>query len=436
MSKRAINWKTLPGTDDITRVELPNGITIPTRPNFHSPSVIISGYLPSGGMFDPDDKLGLAYFTAPSLRRGSSARGFQEIYDTLESIGATLGFGASVHSTTFGGRCLAEDFTQLLGVYADCLCNPVFPGEYIERLRYQLLTALAIRDQSTSEVASMKYEGTIFAGHPYGRPEDGRTETVQNISRDDILAFHQRYFGPQGMVVVVVGSIPPDVVVEQVHSVLGGWGNPGQVQPDALPAVNPIEQTTREHIPVPGKVQTDLVLGTLGPKRKSDDYLPASLGNNVLGQFGLMGRIGDAVREKAGLAYYASTSLSAWTETGSWEVSAGVNPKNLDRAIEIIRSELRRFIEEPVTAEELDDSQSNFIGRLPLSLESNVGVAGALLRLERFELGLDYYRHYPQMVREVTPARIQVVAQRYLDLEKLCIISAGPKDDGAGPLSP
>ena len=138
-----------------------------------------------------------------------------------------------------------------------------------------------------------------------------------------------------------------------------------------------------------------------------------------------MGRIGDVVREQAGLAYHASASLNAWIEGGSWEVSAGVNPANLDRAVTLIVSELKRFVTEPVTSEELEDSQSNFIGRLPLSMESNSGVANAILNLERFQLGLDYYRRYPQMVSEVTPPMILEAASQYIDPEKLAIVSAG-----------
>ena len=187
------------------------------------------------------------------------------------------------------------------------------------------------------------------------------------------------------------------------------------------------QKTIRIHKPLPGKFQTDLVMGTVGPQRRSDDFLPASLGNNILGQFGMMGRIGDVVREQAGLAYYASTSLNAWPCSGSWEVSAGVNPANLERAIDLILSELRRFVTDGVTPEELADSQANYIGRLPLSLESNAGVAGALINLERFDLGLDYYRRYPELVRSVTLDQVLEAARRYLDPERMVIVSSGPE---------
>jgi zinc protease len=111
---------------------------------------------------------------------------------------------------------------------------------------------------------------------------------------------------------------------------------------------------------------------------------------------------------------------------GSWEVSAGVNPANLDRAIDLIEKELRRFVKNGVTKEELAENQENYIGRLPLSLESNSGVAGALLNIERFGLGLDYYQRYEAMVRGVTRTDVLETARKYIDPERLVISTAGP----------
>lgn len=135
-------WASLPGPHDITRTELPNGIVVLTRSNFNSPSVVVSGYLPAGSVFEPDERLGLAYFTSLGLMRGTQVRPFQLIYDALESAGASLGFGASVHNTTFGGRCLAEDLPLLLELLSQALRQAVFPVEQMERLRAQLLTSL------------------------------------------------------------------------------------------------------------------------------------------------------------------------------------------------------------------------------------------------------------------------------------------------------
>lgn len=420
-------FHSLPGPDDITRVVLPNGITILSRSNFNSPSVFLTGYLGCGGMYDPDDQLGLANFTALSLLRGTQRHTFQQIFELLESAGASFGFGASVHTVSFSGRCLAEDLPMLAGLLRETLLEPVFPPEQVERLRGQLLAGLAIRAQDTSEVASEAFDATLFEGHFYGRPEDGTPESVAAITRQDLVDFHRRQYGPAEMTVVVVGAITPERAVELVQAALGDWSNPEQKLIHSFPVVRIPHHSIRIHKPLPGKIQTDLVLGTIGPHRKSDDFLPASLGNNILGQFGMMGRIGDVVREQAGLAYTASTSLNAWPFSGSWEVSAGVNPANLQRAIDLILSELQRFISDGVSAAELDDSQANYIGRLPLSLESNAGVASALLNLQRFDLGLDYYRRFPEQVRAVTSAQVLETARRYLDPERMVIVSSGPE---------
>jgi zinc protease len=418
--------KSLPGPDDIGRTELPNGITLLTRSNFNSPSVVISGYFHAGSIFDPNDKLGLAYYTAVSIMRGTQERTFHQIYDSLESVGAGLGFSASTLTGAFSGRSLCEDLPLVLATLSECLRSPVFPPPEVERLRAQFMTGLAIRAQDTAANAALKFDELIFRGHPFARPEDGYPETVAAITQLDLVEFHKKHYGPQGMVMVLVGAISHQEAVDLVLNALGSWSNAEQEPLPAIVAVSPLHNEEREHIALPGKSQTDLIMGVLGPRRASPDYFAASLGNSVLGQFGMMGRIGDVVREQAGLAYHASTSLNAGVETGTWEVTAGVNPKNLARAIDLIYSELRRFIQEPVTDEELADSKSNYIGRLPLSMESNSGVAGALINLERFNLGLDYYRRYPSLVNAVTVDQVLETARAYLHPEKMIVVSSGP----------
>src|SRR5574338_128558 len=122
----------LPGSDDIHREVLPNGITILTRSNFNSPSVVVSGYFGAGALYDPDDKLGLAEYTSYSLMRGTRTRTFDQIYQELESVGASLGFSSGVHTSGFNGRSLAEDLPLLLRLLSESLIDPVFHKAEIE----------------------------------------------------------------------------------------------------------------------------------------------------------------------------------------------------------------------------------------------------------------------------------------------------------------
>lgn len=421
------NTNSYPGQDDITRIQLPNGIIILSRPNFNSHSVTISGYFHVGGLIDPEDKLGLADFTAVALMRGTNRRNFQEIFDVLESAGASLGFTGGTHTTGFGGKALAEDLDLLLESLADALRYPVFPDDQVEKLRAQFLTSLAIRAQDTHQMAALTFDQVVYNNHPYSRPEDGYPETIMAISRDDLFEFHRTNYGPRGMVIAVVGAVEPQEVVAKVTDYLGDWENIQQPLMPELPGLEPLDALVIQKVELPGKSQSDVMLGVAGPSRCSPDYLAAALGNSVLGQFGMMGRIGEVVREQAGLAYYASSSLQGGIGPGPWRVAAGVAPSNVEKVIELISQEIVRFVNEPVAAEELADSQANFIGRLPLSLESNGGVAGALLNLERFNLGLDYYRNYQDLLQEITVEDVLETAQRYLHPDRLGIVVAGPQ---------
>jgi zinc protease len=214
-------------------------------------------------------------------------------------------------------------------------------------------------------------------------------------------------------------------VVEIVGETFGDWSVHGRLESPDLPPVRPMQGLKRRSVNIAGKAQADLVIGAPGPTRPSPDFMAAALGNNILGQFGMMGRIGHAVREQAGLAYYAYSSLSAGIGPGPWYVAAGVAPPDVEEAIALIYQEIGDFTSQPVSQEELEDSQAHFIGSLPLSLESNAGIASALVRLERFHLGLDYYQRYADLVRSVNVKQVLLAAQSYLAVESLGVAVAG-----------
>jgi zinc protease len=146
----------------------------------------------------------------------------------------------------------------------------------------------------------------------------------------------------------------------------------------------------------------------------------------VLGVFGMMGRLGASVREQKGLAYYSYSGLDGGTDQGPWRVSAGVNPKNVKLAVDSIRAEIERMLNEAISPQDLADNQSYFIGRLPLLLESNSSVAGNLLMMEEFDLGLDYLKNYAQTIQNLTVEEAQAAFRRYWNPEAFSLVVAGP----------
>ena len=416
----------LPGPDNVHREQLDNGITVLARANFSSPSVTISGYLRTGSMLDPDPKLGLADFTVSALMRGTRRHSFDELYNALESVGASLGFDSGINTTSFHGHALAEDLPLILRLLSESLREPTFPAREVEKLRQNLLTGLNIRAQDTADMADLLFDSVLYRGHPYSRPEDGHPRTIKAIRRPDLVHFHHSTFGPKGMVIAVVGAVEPKRAAAVVRRTLGMWHNKSQAACEVPGDPGPMRSTVRKHHRIAGKSQADIIIGTNGPRRPDPRWLAASLGNSILGQFGMMGRIGKSVREESGLAYYAYSNLSAGLGPGAWTVSAGVNPASVDKAVDIIVRELRHFVQKGVTTEELSDSQANFIGRLPLSLESNAGVASALLNIERFQLGMDYYQLYAKRVRSVKREDVVEAARGFVHPDKLVVATAGP----------
>jgi zinc protease len=230
-----------------------------------------------------------------------------------------------------------------LDLLADSLRHPVFPNEQVERLRAQILTGLSIRAQDTADMAAITFDQIVYGSHPYARPDDGWPVTVQAITRSDLIAFHRLHYGPRGLVIAVVGAVNPEIIADQVEAVLGSWRNSSQPDLPILPELKPLKKTVTRKVQIPGKYQVDLVIGSSGPRRIDPEFMPASLGNSVLGQFGMAGRIGEVVREKSGLAYTAMSSLNAGIGPGTWEVSAGVNPGNVQKARDLILQEISRF---------------------------------------------------------------------------------------------
>lgn len=406
--------------------QLSNGITLIVKENHHTSSVVVRGYLCGGANLDRPEQAGLASLTGSAMRRGTTHRTFAEINETVEAVAASVYVNSGRHLTSFGGKSLAEDFDLLVELMADNLLHPTFPAEEIEKLRGQIITSLKEDEDDTQSMAQRHFRGILYtSAHPYGRSVDGTLETLPDLTRADVVAAYQRLH-PKDGAIVVVGDVTGDKVYQTIEQALGTW-QPSHAPPEtALPDPQPVTGIRRHVWPMPNKSQADIILGWIGVPRHTADFYPAYVGNTILGQLGLGGRIGHSVRETAGMAYYARSSLRSGLGPSPWMAYAGVNPDGVDKAVELMLAEIRRLCEEPVTDQELDDAQAYLTGILPLQMETNEGVASRLLDTHLYALGNDFIGRYPEIIRSVTKADIQAVAQKYLDDEVYALSIAGP----------
>jgi len=416
----------IPNPDNIVRREYANGMTVLVKENFSSPSVVIDGLLRAGAADDPIGQEGLSSFTAHMVMRGTARRSFAQIYEEIEAVGATVDVGSGINVTSFSAKSLAEDLPLTVDILADVLQRATFPATEIEKERGEVLTDLQERANNTRRMAGLTFRSLLYPeGHPYKRSVQGHTSTVSSFTRDELVNTYRTAYGTQGLLVTIVGAVKAEEALRIWEDQFGNWIG-AKVDRGLPPSAPRVTDRREQRIDIPGKSQSDLVLGFVGPTRSASDYVDARMANSILGVFGLYGRLGARVREKGGLAYYSYSQLEGGLGPGAWQVSAGVDPANIDKTIPLIQSEIKRMIETKVTPTELKDNKSYMIGSMPIGLETNDGVAGILLDMELYGLGLDYLVNYPDRINAINAASVQAAAQKYLDAENFALAVAGP----------
>ena len=366
----------LPGPHDILRRTLPNGITILAHETWSAPLVVLEGYLLVGNLDEPAGLPGLASFTTGMLGRGTLRRSFTEINETVEAVGASVGFGADRHITGFSIEVADRGLDLVLDVLADELNKDRFSCRARGEFRGLRMTAIAERENDTRQMAGRAFRELMFGAHPLGRDMLGDRRSVAAINRDLLVEFYETYFRPQGMVVAIVGALPAEEAANKIAAAFGDWEGARMPRP-ALAMVGRPETLRERHVPMPDKSQSD----TCWAGRRCDAMRRTSTRTPCQHRAGSLrddGQLGVNVRERQDMAYYASSRLSADREPGTWIAYAGVNPANVEPATQAILDEIKRLRDEPVPPDELEDSKRYLTGSMPLQLETNDGVASVL----------------------------------------------------------
>lgn len=411
--------------ETITRSELRNGLVVLAHEQPGSEMVALHGYVRAGAIVDGEQS-GLARFAAAMLQRGTERRTSQEIAESIEGMGASLAVFSNAEVVAVGLRVLREDARRALDIVGDLLMHPAFPADEVEKVRGEILTGLRITAQDTRVVAERAWRRLMYpAGHPHAQMVEGEQAVVERVSGEDLAAFHRRHYRPEAAILAVVGDLPAGEVLGMTADLFAGWRRQGVWSPPALPPVLLPSGPRRDEQRLPGKIQSDIVLGVPGLSRRDPAYYEVMMANLILGQIGMMGRLGDSVRERQGMAYYAYSDLRAGLLPGPWWVRAGVNPRNETRAVESILEEIRAFQGTGPTDEELRDARDFLIGSLALRLETNGGIAQTLADMELFGLGLDYLVRFPGIIRGLTHDAVTAGSRRFA-LEGYSLAVAGP----------
>lgn len=390
---------------------------------------VVSVRIPAGAARD-EKRPGLAYVTGQLLSRGTRRRDEALLNEELDRLGATLTVGVGRDAVDVSLSCLVEALDAALPLFAEVLLEPAFPSEQLESVRQQALTALRQAEQSTRARADALLRALIYPpGHPYHHRVLGTEETLETLSPEEVRAFHETFYRPAGAVVAVAGGVDLGRVRASLEQALASWQ--GEAPRLVIPTVEPSAQGQRRSETLPAKQQAGVALGIVTVPRQHPDFEALRLANVVLGRLGLMGRIGARVRERSGLAYYAASTLETGVGPGYWSAYAGVAPVHVERVIAEIVEEIERFREEGPEARELADAKTALAGTIVLGLATTGGVAGALLDLAFYGLGLDYLERLPDLLAGIDETIVRDAALRYLDPQRLHIVVVGPSQETA-----
>ncbi len=403
------------------RLKLDNGAVLLLHEDHANPSIAFRGSVRAGAAYGAP---GIPEFTARLLLRGTRKRGAAAISDAIENQGAALSATNGSESVTVEGRCTNETLKSTLGILVESLAEPAFPAAELEKVRGEIVGDLRAQQDDTRRAATRRLIELVYpATHPYHRDPKGDERTAARVSRKDVQRFHGEHFGAAGIVFGFSGDLDAATFRTVAATAFERLDEGQAPEPFAPPKAG---KRTSATISMPHKSQADFAAGRIAVPRNDPDFYALNLANILFGRIGLYGRLGQKVRDDLGLAYYSFSTLEARHAAGHWYVSAGVNPKNLEKAVEAIRSETDRLESEPLTDAEIADGKTHMIGSVQVALERNAEYAGALHDLESYGLGIDFLDRYPHLVRSLDPDDVREKAIACFDADACSWVASGP----------
>lgn len=402
-----------------------NGVPVYFVPAPDLPMVDVEVVFDAGSARD-GDKPGIAALTNGLLSEGAGGYSADQIAETFDNLGAEIGISAGRDMATVSLRSLTESqlLQPALKMLALLLVQPDFDEAPLERVRQQTLVGLKYQQQSPSAIADETFYRAIYGTHPYATPSDGTPESVVALSRDDIRAFHARYYVAKNAMVAIVGALDRKSAEELTNQLVGELPS-GEVPP-TLPSVAALSKAQTIHIEHPS-TQTHILMGQPGMARGDSDYFSLYVGNYILGGSGLVSLLAEEVREKRGLAYSVYSYFSPWRVAGPFLASLETRNDQTAQALKVMQDVLRDFIEKGPTADQLKTAKLGITGRFPLRIAENSDIIGYLSLIGFYGLPLDYLLNFNKNVEAVTLEMIKDAFKRRLHLDKFVTVTVGEK---------
>ncbi len=418
----------------VERVELPNGLVLYLVEDRNLPKVEGYALIRTGSRFEPAEKVGLADVVGEVMRTGGSAsRKGEEIDRLLENVGASVETGVGPTAGTTSLFALKEHLPLTLEILADLLRNPAFPDDKIELAMVQQRTAISRRNDDVGEIAGREFTKLIYGpDSPYGRHTEYKT--LQDITRDDLVAFHRRYYHPNQVILGLWGDFDKAEVKKLVEQHFGSWPRQA-VEVPAAPEAKAGAAPGVYFIQKDDINQTNLRLGHLGGRFNDPDFYALNVMSEILGG-GFTSRLFRRVRSDLGLAYAVGAAWGAqYDYNGAFFVRCDTKSETTVKATQEILQELRRITQEPVTPEELKVAKESILNSFVFNFDTTGEIVRRLMTYEYYGYPRDFLDKFKAKIEKVMAEDVLAASRARLQPDKLVILAVGRQQDFDQPLT-
>ena len=419
---------------DVATFTLPNGIKLYLLENHELPVVRGSALVRTGNLFDPPDKVGLAGITGTVMRSGGTqGKTGDQLDEQLENIAASVETSIDESFGQASFSCLKENTDEVIGIFHDVLTAPAFRQDKLDLAKTETRSGISRRNDDPHGILEREFNDIVYGKDtPYGWREE--YATIDKISRDDLVRFHQRYFFPANVMLAVIGDFSAADMKAKLEKRFSDW----TVQQPPVPPFPPVTNKPQPGIFLATKTdvtQSFIALGHLGGEFRDKDYPALGVMADILGG-GFQSRLLQRVRTKLGYAYAVSAFWGAnYDHPGIFQVSSSTKSATTVDTIKVIEEEIEKIRTSEVTQQELESAKQTVANSFVFNFDTMSKTLNRMLRYDYYGYPRDFIHQYQHAIEAVTRADVLRVAREHLQAKNLTIVAVGNPQEFGKPLA-
>ncbi len=388
-------------------------------------------FVDSGSALEAEAQQGLVQLLSNTMDEGAGELTSNEFQKALLDNSISLGFSGGRDG--FGGalKTLSRHKEEAFHLLQLAMSTPRFDVEPIERMKEANLSRIRSSMTDPGWMAARLINARAFEGHPYALNSGGTLTTLKKLNPDDLRGYYKTYLTKDRLVVAAAGDITAEelgILLDKIFGALPGTAPASPVEDFRIQNTGTVG-VYKHAIP---QTLIEILMPAFG--RKDKDYYALQVMNYVFGGAGFGSRLMEEVREKRGLTYGVYSSLRNFRHLDAISISLSTKNDTAAQAIDVIKAEMHKLANEPVSERELSDAQAYLIGSMPLALSSTDNIASILLSLQEDKLPIDYLDHYAEKIKAITAKDIQRVAVRLLDEQAMTVVMVGDPQNIDNPV--